>query len=92
MANKIVEIQAAESWYIWRDEIIEKILLSVIFVCETSLTFLNFFCIEENQGIILTIPFTGTFILLNEYITCITLENSENNNTLGTKMGNILIF
>lgn len=65
VANKIVEIQAAESWWIWRDELIEKALLSVIFHCETSVMFWGFFCVDENQGIILAMPITGTFILLN---------------------------
>jgi len=40
--------------------------------------FLGFFCVEKNKGIILAIPITGTFILLNEYIICTALENSEN--------------
>lgn len=36
------------------------------------------FCVEENQGIISTTPITAPFILLNECITCIIIENGEN--------------
>lgn len=35
----------------------------------------GFFCVEENQGIISATPITAPFILLNECITCIILEN-----------------
>lgn len=39
----------------------------------------GFFCVQENQGIISATPIAATFILLNEYITCVIIENSENN-------------
>lgn len=52
-----------------------KDLLSVKFHWEVVW---GFFCVEENQGIISATLIAATFILLNEYITCIITENSEN--------------
>lgn len=53
--------------------------LVLYFTVRHQLHFGASFWVEENQGIILAIPTTGTFILLNEYVNCITLENTENN-------------
>lgn len=53
--------------------------LCLVFTVRHQLHFGASFCVEENQGIILAIPTTGTFIPLHECINCITLENSENN-------------
>lgn len=47
VTNKIAEIVAAESWYIWRDELTENTLLSVIFHCDTPAMLLGFFCAGE---------------------------------------------
>lgn len=59
-----------------RDELTEQDLLRVTFHQEMLW---GSFCVEENQGIISATPITAAFILLNQCITCITIENRENN-------------
>lgn len=54
-----------------KDELMEKDLLRVKFHQDMV-------CVEENQGIISATLITAPFILLNECITCIIIENSEN--------------
>lgn len=76
MTNQTAETEAAEGWYTGRDELTGKDLLSVKFHWEVVW---GFFCVQENQGIISATPIAATFILLNEYITCVIIENSENN-------------
>lgn len=61
-------------------------LFSAICQGETSIIYLGFFSVvEKKKGIILAIPITWTFILLNEGITCTALVNSENNEPLEPK-------
>lgn len=67
-----------------RDELMEQDLLRVTFHQEMLW---GSFCAEEqkeqgiieNQGIISATPITAAFILLNECITCMIIENRENN-------------